>query len=144
MSFMNELYKDIILDHYQNPRNFGIISDAHIHETGVNPLCGDEIEIFLSLKDDKIKDVKFKGVGCSISQASASMMCEVIQGKKINEVLLLIKNFKEILLEEEREFDLDEEFYDLESLMSVKKIPVRIKCSVLSWNVLERSLNQIN
>ena len=142
MSFMNELYKDIILDHYQNPRNFGVLSPSDIQERGVNPLCGDEIELFVNLKNHRIEEIKFKGVGCSISQASASMMCEAIRGKTKSEVLLLIKNFKEILLEEQREFDLDEEFDDLESLLSVKKIPVRLKCAVLSWNVLERSLNQ--
>lgn len=138
---MDDLYKDIILDHYRNPRNRGLIEDPDVATRGRNPLCGDELELSLRLEGDRIADVKILGKGCSISQSSASMMSERIKGKPISEVRGLISTFKGMLLENR---DLDEEEYealgDLESLEGVKGYPVRIKCALLAWNTLLEAL----
>jgi nitrogen fixation NifU-like protein len=141
MDINDELYKEIILEHYKSPKHKRTMEDAHIHQEGVNRSCGDEIEIFLKLEDDIIKEATFNGIGCSISQASASMLTEAITGKKISEVKEIIKKFKGMLLED-KEPNFTDELSDLESLQGVKSYPVRIKCAILSWNTLEQMLNE--
>ena len=139
MSLSDELYKELILDHFENPRNFGVLNPTTLHEKGVNPLCGDEFELFINLEGNLIKEARFQGKGCSISQASASMMTELIEGKTKEEALLLIEKFKGMILED-KEPDFDEDESDLEALNGVKKYPVRVKCAVLSWNTLDKAL----
>ena len=139
MSLSSDLYKDVILDHFENPRNFGSIENAQIHEKGVNPLCGDELEIFMNIENGIVTEIKFQGKGCSISQSSASMMVEAIEGKTKEEAIGLIGKFKGMILED-KEPDFIEEYEDLCSLNGVKKYPVRVKCAVLPWNTLEKAI----
>ena len=131
---LDDLYRDIIIDHYRNPRNRGRLDTPDVATQGANPLCGDEIEVSLVFEDGKVADVRFAGRGCSISQASASMMTEGIKGKTIDEVRELVGSFKEMMsgnLEPE-----EDELGDLEALQGVRKYPVRIKCALLCWNTL--------
>ena len=139
MSLAEELYKEVILDHYENPRNFGELDPCEIHEEGVNPLCGDELEIFINMDGDKVKEVRFKGKGCSISQASTSMMTEAIEGKSREEILDIVNRFKSMITEDHQP-DFEDDLEDLNALYGVKKFPVRVKCAVLSWNTLEKAL----
>ena len=139
---MDDLYKEIILDHYRHPRNRGVIENPDVATRGHNPLCGDQLELSLRLDGDRIADVKVIGKGCSISQASASMMTERIKGRPISEVRELISTFKGMLLDN-RELSEDEyeKLGDLESLEGVKGYPVRIKCALLAWNTLLEALD---
>ena len=137
--FDDELYRDIILDHYRNPRNKGDLDPAEISVSANNPLCGDEVTITarLSVDGSSVEALHFSGRGCSISQASASMMTEEIEGKPLAEALKLINKFKEMMLAEGEVEGLG----DLEALQGVKKYPVRIKCAVLPWNSLLQGLS---
>jgi nitrogen fixation NifU-like protein len=139
---LDDLYKEIILDHYRHPRNRGVIENPDVATRGHNPLCGDQLELSLRLDGDRIADVKVIGKGCSISQASASMMTERIKGRPISEVRELISTFKGMLLDN-RELSEDEyeKLGDLESLEGVKGYPVRIKCALLAWNTLLEALD---
>lgn len=136
---LEELYKEIIIDHYNNPRNFGELPNANASAEGANPLCGDEIHLELLVKDGVVEDVKFHGAGCSISRASASMMTEVIKGKRIEDIREISEKFKGMLFEGKE----DEELGELEAFKGVRVVPIRIKCAVLSWNVLEEALKNI-
>ncbi|TGK22243.1 SUF system NifU family Fe-S cluster assembly protein [Leptospira fluminis] len=141
MSLSDELYKEVLLDHYQNPRNYGEISHPDLHEEGVNPLCGDEVELFVRLDGDVISEIRFRGKGCSISQASASMLTECLSGKNLSEAKRLLRELKANLLEDKKS-DYAEEYSDLDSLEAVKKLPARIKCAVLPWNTLEKAVEK--
>ncbi|PJZ64347.1 SUF system NifU family Fe-S cluster assembly protein [Leptospira wolffii] len=140
MSLSDSLYKEVLIDHYQNPRHHGVLEHPDLHGEGVNPLCGDEVELFLKLDKDKIADITFTGKGCSISQASASMLTESLYGKTLEEAKELLSKFKAMLLED-KDPHFSEEYEDLESLEAVKKLPARIKCAVLAWNTLEKTLS---
>ncbi len=133
MSQFDDLYREIILDHYKEPRNKGHIEEPDIAARGHNPLCGDEVDITMSVDDGRVADIRFDGVGCAISQASASMLTELIEGKSLSEVERIAGLFKEMMLEDG---DSVEELGDLEALQGVKKYPVRIKCAILSWNTM--------
>jgi nitrogen fixation NifU-like protein len=139
VSLKDDLYKDKILDHFENPRNYGILDNSNVSEKGSNPLCGDELELFLRLEGNKIQDIKFNGKGCSISQASGSMMTDVVKGKTKEQAIKLMKKFKRAMLEDNEEIFSDDEI-ELEALLGVKKYPIRVKCAVLAWNTLERAL----
>jgi nitrogen fixation NifU-like protein len=136
--FDDELYRDIILDHYRNPRNKGDLEPADVNVSANNPLCGDEVTITARLSADgaSVAELHFSGRGCSISQASASMMTEEIEGKPLVEALKVISRFKEMMLAEGEVEGLG----DLEALQGVKRYPVRIKCAVLPWNSLLQGL----
>ncbi len=136
---LEELYKDIILDHYKNPRNKGTISDYDIIASGSNPLCGDEIEIYIKLDQTKLKEIKFNSCGCSISQASASILSQLIEGKEIADVILIINALKKMIRGENWNQNID--IGDMEVFQSIKNFPVRVKCASLSWIALENSLN---
>ncbi|PJZ54155.1 Fe-S cluster assembly sulfur transfer protein SufU [Leptospira adleri] len=142
MSLSDSLYKEVILDHYQNPRFRGKLEPSDVYEHGVNPLCGDELELTLNLEGDRISEVRVNGKGCSISQASGSMMAESIKGKTVAEAKRILSRFKEMVLED-KDPKFEEDLEELESMESVKKIPARIKCAVLPWNTLERALTRI-
>ncbi len=139
MSFLDNLYKEIILEHYKKPRNYGILSPATLSREGLNPSCGDELEIFLNIEDDRITDVSFKGEGCAISKASTSLMTVAIKGKKIDQALKLTEQFKEMI----RGNEVAEELGDLSVLQGVAKLPARVKCATLSWITLEQALAEL-
>ena len=140
MSLSDELYRETILDHYHRPRNQGTLEGEHVLSVeGVNPLCGDELTLFLKVEDGKVVDVAIKSRGCSINTASSSMMTEAVKGQPITHVHELITTFKDMMMKPE-EIDIPEEMEDLEALQGVKKYPVRIKCALLPWNTLIEGL----
>lgn len=145
MPGLEDLYREIILDHYKNPRNRGELPEPAISVEGHNPLCGDEITLYLDVADDIVRDVKVSGQGCSISQSSASMMTQAVIGKPVAEVRAVIRRFKSMMAIEEdglEASDTDISLGDLEALQGVVKFPVRIKCATLSWNTLIQALDQ--
>jgi nitrogen fixation NifU-like protein len=147
MPGLEDLYREIILDHYRSPRNRGELPPPASHAVGHNPLCGDEIEVYLDVRDGVVQDIKVGGQGCSISQSSASMMSQAVKGKTVDEVRALVHKFKSMMsIEELDDGDAaaDVKLGDLEALQGVVKFPVRIKCAVLSWNTLTEALAQAN
>ena len=142
MPGLEDLYREIILDHYKNPRNRGSLEPPAVRSEGHNPLCGDEIEVFLTVDNGIISDIKIGGQGCSISQSSASMMSAAVKGKPVAEARALIHRFKHMMsIDEDGERDTSAPLGDLEALQGVVKFPVRIKCAVLSWNTLAEGLD---
>jgi len=136
---LDDLYREVILDHYTRPRNRGTIDGADIKVDGANPLCGDELSIYVKLAGGTIADVRFVGRGCSISQASASMMTEQIKGKTLAEARRLIGEFKAMM---HGETGPEERLGDLVALQGVRKFPVRIKCATLAWVALEQGADE--
>ena len=132
---LQDFYKEIVLDHYQRPRNRGELEGADIEEHLINPLCGDEVTVYANLRDDKVADVRFTGRGCSISQASASMLAERLEGKDFEEAEAEIEAFLEMMRTEERE-----ELGDLVALKGIIQTPNRIRCATLAWNALRQGL----
>ena len=132
---LDELYRQVIMDHYQHPRNQGDVQGDAVKVDLKNPTCGDEIHLQLSLRDDVVEDVRFKGAGCSISMSSASMMTEAVKGKPLQEALKIMGEFKKMIRGEDHDEDL---LGDLEALSGIAKFPARIKCAALAWNALER------
>ncbi|MGH2692111.1 MAG: Fe-S cluster assembly sulfur transfer protein SufU [Actinomycetota bacterium] len=137
---LDELYKEVILDHYKTPRNKRPLSDATVSLKKNNPLCGDVITIHARVEDGKVTEVAFEGQGCSISQASASMLTDSVAGKTTSDALALATEFRS-MMEGKAEPD-EDEFGDLMALKGVVKYPVRIKCAVLGWDVLQEALEQ--
>ncbi len=147
MPGLDDLYREIILDHHRHPRNRGELPPPAPHAVGHNPLCGDEIDVYLQVENDVITDVKVGGQGCSISQSSASMMSQAIKGKPVAEVRALVRRFKGLMSIPDEdgnpiEPDPNVALGDLEALQGVVKFPVRIKCATLSWNTLLEALEQ--
>jgi len=141
---LDELYRDVILDHYSHPRNRGVVRPADAMREGANPLCGDEIRVSLRVCDGVVEDVRFEGKGCSISQASASMMTEQIKGKPVAEANRLIAAFKALMhTPPGTEPAAADELGDLVALSGVGKFPVRVKCATLSWITLEMALDEL-
>lgn len=137
---LDELYQEVILEHYKNPHNRGRIDYPDIHGHGVNPLCGDEVDVTLSLDGKKIKSFMVDGKGCAISQASMSMMSEALNGKDLDLAKSMAESFKNAML---GSGDLRLEGYeDVEALEGVKKFPVRIKCAILPWNTFLEGLSE--
>ena len=144
---IEELYREVILDHYRNPRRRGTLTGDHIHAEGQNPSCGDEFSLDLAVENGTVIDVAMQGQGCSISQASGSMMVEAIVGKSLTEVADLTHKFKVMMSIEDGDDPMDTDrpgsvLGDLESLRGVKRFPVRIKCADLPWTTLEDALRQ--
>jgi len=164
MPGLEDLYREIILDHYRSPRNRGELpTPPAVVAQGHNPLCGDEITVYLQVDGDTVSDVKVSGQGCSISQSSASMMSQAIKGRDVEEVRALVKRFKGMMSIEDGDGNGDEtgesaesaesaesdgaaapavSLGDLEALQGVVKFPVRIKCATLAWNTLLQALDQ--
>ena len=144
---LEELYREVILDHYRNPRNRGRLDSPDATAQGVNPMCGDDITIELKLADGVVSEVAVEGQGCSISQSSASMMTEAIKGKTREEIEGLISKFRTMMsLDDSEDPGLDPDrpgsvLGDIEALQGVRKYPVRIKCASLGWNTLLEALN---
>jgi nitrogen fixation NifU-like protein len=128
-------YKEIVLDHYQRPRNRGELPGADIEEHLNNPLCGDEVTVYANLRDGKVAEVAFTGCGCSISQASASMLAERLQGKSREEAEAELEAFLEMMRTEE-----NEELGELVALKGIIQTPNRIRCATLAWDALQRGL----
>ena len=135
---LDDLYKEVILDHYKSPRNKRALDAATVSLHKNNPLCGDEITVHARIEDGKVAEVAFEGQGCSISQASASMLTESVGGKSVEEASALATEFRS-MMEGTAEPD-EDEFGDLMALKGVVKYPVRIKCAVLAWDVLQEAL----
>jgi nitrogen fixation NifU-like protein len=158
MPGLEDLYREIILDHYRSPRNRGELpSPPATRVEGFNPLCGDEIVLYVDVKDGVVDDIRIAGQGCSISQSSASMMSAAVKGKTIEEIDALTRAFKGMMSIHEQSLDGDDvdpetaaksvadgevKLGDLEALRGVVKFPVRIKCATLSWNTLAQALEQ--
>lgn len=138
---LDELYKQVILDHNKNPRNFGILENANSHAKGHNPLCGDQVDLYLIIDNGIIKDVKFNGSGCAISKASASIMTSLIKGKTIEEAKQLFDEFHNIITTDpEAEIDTSE-LGKLEVFCGVREFPARIKCASLPWHTLAQAIS---
>ena len=158
MSGLEDLYREIILDHYRSPRNRGELPTPPAQRTeGFNPLCGDEVVVYIDIDDGRISDIKIDGQGCSISQSSASMMSDAVKGKTVEEVRDLTATFKAMMSIHEHEIGGDgsetadgdgpvasdeDDLGDLEALRGVVKFPVRIKCATLGWNTLAQALDE--
>ena len=158
MAGLEDLYREIIIDHYRSPRNRGELDTPPATRTeGFNPLCGDEIVVYLQLGEGTgdervIEDIRIGGQGCSISQSSASMMSMSVKGKTIAEARDIMRSFKAMMSihesslddsVEEPEIEVDEmKLGDLEALRGVVKFPVRIKCATLSWNTLDQGISE--
>jgi nitrogen fixation protein NifU and related proteins len=154
MPGLEDLYREIILDHYRNPRNRGELPTPPATKAeGFNPLCGDEIVVYLDVENGAVTDIKIGGQGCSISQSSASMMSAAVKGRSLDEARALIRAFKAMMSIHEQRLDGTPEddggpaaddvaLGDLEALQGVVKFPVRIKCATLSWNTLTQALDE--
>ncbi len=138
MSFLENIYKEIILEHSKKPRNQGVLDPSTISQEGLNPSCGDELELHLQIKDDVITDVKFSGEGCAISQSSASMMTEAIKGMSLSEAEALSAKFKDMIHGK----DPSEELGELKMLQGISKLHARVKCATLGWITLEQALER--
>lgn len=133
---LDDLYHDIILDHYKNPRFRGELDESDGHVEAANPVCGDEIELAWRIREGKIEAVQFTGKGCSISQAAASMLCDSVHGKSPDEALKLLRSYKAMLVDGAEAAGVG----DLEALQGVRVYPVRVKCATLAANGLFQAL----
>ena len=142
---LDHLYKDIILEHSKDPRNFGSLENPDIVQEGFNPLCGDRVVLSLKLDSQKCRvlDCRFKGEGCSICMASSSILMEETEGRPIQEVRKLIERFRELMRGERDSKELCDEESDVEALAGVRKFPVRIKCALLGWTTLQQALEEL-
>ena len=135
---LDELYREVILDHFKNSSHHGEIPNAQIKVIGANPLCGDELTFYMKLGNGQIQQVRFDGKGCAISQAAASMLAIQLEDHTTDEAKQLIEAMKGLMQGQEPDPSID--LGDLESLAGVRKFPVRVKCAALSWNVIEQGL----
>ena len=132
---LSALYQELILDHYRRPRNKGVLEQPTHTIALNNPLCGDEIDLHLRLEGDVIKDVRFIGRGCSISQAAASMMTQIVKEKRLSDALALADRMSAMMHGDEAAAN-DKALGDLRALAGVAKFPIRVKCALLPWNAL--------
>ncbi len=135
----DDLFREVILDHYRRPRNRGALDTPSVTVEGMNPVCGDEVRLELALDDQTVRDIAFAGQGCSISQASTSMLTEAVKGRTFAEADSLGEQFRAMMMDEAEP---TRELGDLEALQGVAKFPVRVKCALLGWNVLRQGLEQ--
>ena len=139
---LDDLYREVILDHYRNPRHRGSLPSPTISREGYNPLCGDEVTLDVTVRDNLVEEVAFRGSGCSISQSSASMMTEAITGKTVQQAESLFKGFTAMMQGSEAVDP--ESLGDLEALEGVRKFPVRVKCATLAWHTLREALEALD
>lgn len=140
---LDELYESIILDHYRNPRNNKLIDSPDIEMESNNPFCGDEVQVQIEFKKDRIFAVSVIGRGCAISQASASLMSELIEHKNHEETLDLVSRVRRFMRGDDLDFHETEDFGDFDALGGVRKFPVRIKCALLSWVAVEDAIEKL-
>ena len=141
MSELSDLYQEVILEHNKNPRNFREIENADKIAEGHNPLCGDQLKLYLAMDDDTVTDVAFKGSGCAISKASASMMTQVVKGKTREQAEALFGEFHRMVLGEMDEEAEENSLGKLKIFAGVREFPARVKCASLSWHTLHAALN---
>ncbi|QOR66096.1 SUF system NifU family Fe-S cluster assembly protein [Cytobacillus suaedae] len=142
MAFNNNLdtlYRQVIMDHYKNPRNRGVLDNESLTIDMNNPTCGDRIQLTMIVEDGKVIDAKFEGEGCSISMSSASMMTQAVKGQPIDIALKLSNIFSDMMLGKDYDDSID--LGDIEALQGVAKFPARIKCATLPWKAMEKGLN---
>jgi nitrogen fixation NifU-like protein len=139
---LDTLYRQVIMDHYKNPRNRGVIENDSLTINMNNPTCGDRIQLTLKVENDLVVDAKFEGEGCSISMSSASMMTDAIKGKPADEALKLAHTFSEMMQGKDVDVDEDLDLGDIEALQGVCKFPARIKCATLAWKAMEKALHE--
>ena len=141
MSELNDLYQEVILDHNKNPRNFREIADANYQADGHNPLCGDQLKVYLQMENDVVKDVAFVGSGCAISKASASMMTQAVKGKTKMEADELFTEFRAMVMGELNIEEDENSLGKLKIFAGVLEFPARVKCASLSWHTVHAALN---
>jgi nitrogen fixation NifU-like protein len=134
---VNDLYRDVILDHNRRPRNFGALEPADASVEGFNPMCGDRLTVRLRIADDRISDIRFEGQGCAISTASASLMTEAVKGKTRSEALQVFDRVHQLLTDDAAQAD---ELGKLAALSGVREYPARVKCASLCWHTLASAL----
>ena len=142
MSELSELYQQVILDHNKKPRNFRKIEAPTHTAEGHNPLCGDQLTIYLDVENDDVRDVSFEGSGCAISKAAASMMTQAVKGKTRQQVEALFKEFHEMVTGESDEAEPGAGLGNLRIFEGVREFPVRVKCATLPWHTLHAALNK--
>jgi nitrogen fixation NifU-like protein len=135
---LNDLYRDVILDHNRRPRNFGALESADASVEGFNPMCGDRLTVRLKMDADKISDIRFEGQGCAISTASASLMTEAVKGRTRAEALKLFERIHELLTDDAA--PPADELGKLAALSGVREYPARVKCASLCWHTLASAL----
>jgi nitrogen fixation protein NifU and related proteins len=140
MDELRDLYQEVILDHKKRPRNFRPMEDADFQAEGHNPLCGDQVTIFLKVREGVIEDISFQGEGCAISMASASLMTETLRGKSPHEAEGLFGKFHDLVTDEVADKEAGASLGKLEALVGVKAFPARVKCATLAWHTLHAAL----
>ena len=140
MSDLRELYQEVILDHNKKPRNFGVLEDATQVAQGHNPLCGDNVTLYLHVEDDTIKDISFNGSGCAISKASASLMTGELKGKTVAEAETLFQSFHDLVTGPEASEETLEDLGKLAVFSGVRDYPARVKCASLAWHTVHNAL----
>jgi nitrogen fixation protein NifU and related proteins len=142
MSELSELYQQVILDHNKKPRNFRKLEAANFSAEGYNPLCGDQLTIYLNVEDDQVKEVGFEGSGCAISKASASMMTQAVKGKSKEQIENLFNEFHLMVTGELDEETQENSLGNLKIFAGVREFPVRVKCATLPWHTMHAALNK--
>jgi len=142
MSELSELYQQVILDHNKKPRNFRKLETANHSAEGFNPLCGDQLTVYLNLEDDTVKEVGFEGSGCAISKAAASMMTQAVKGKSKEQVENLFQEFHSMVTGDLNEETDENSLGNLKIFAGVREFPVRVKCATLAWHTLHAALNK--
>ena len=141
MNELQELYREVILDHNRHPRNFGELDDADRVVEGVNPLCGDRMTLYVKLDDDMVQDIRFKGTGCAISVASSSLMTEKAKGRSVEELEALFGQVHDLLTGDPAGDGIDLDSLDkLAALSGVREYPTRVKCATLAWHALKSAI----
>ncbi len=145
MNELQDLYREVILDHNRRPRNFGELEDPDRIVEGVNPLCGDRMTLYVKLDGDTVQDIRFKGTGCAISVASSSLMTEKVKGASLQESLKLFEKVHDMLTAADYDDSADLEDLDkLAALSGVREYPSRVKCASLSWHALKSALTSVD
>ena len=139
---LDQLYRQVIMDHYKKPRNKGALENGSVTVDMNNPTCGDRIHLTMEVEGNIVKDAKFDGEGCSISMASASMMTQAVKGKSVDDALKLADIFSNMMLGNDYDDSID--LGDIESLSGVSKFPARIKCATLAWKAMEKGVQENN
>ena len=139
---LDDLYQDVILDHYRRPRHVGALENPDLQSEGFNPFCGDQVVLTLNLDEiGRIKQVGFQGEGCSISQASASMLTDHLIGRTLDDTEQFVRSFKDIMQGAELTEAQEEDFGEIVALQGVKEFPIRIKCALLGWTTLQDAIS---
>ena len=139
---LKDLYRDVIVDHNRNPRNFGKLEGADAHADGHNPLCGDRLTVYVNLDGERIADTRFEGSGCAISVASASLLTEAVKGKSTTEVKALFEDVHALLTQHDASVD-PARLGKLAALSGVRDFPARVKCASLCWHTLNAALDRV-